>query len=369
MSDALRVGFVGLGGICRQRHVPGLKRIPGVEIVAVANRSRASSERAAAEFGIPEICEDWRELVARPDLQAVFIGTWPYMHREVSLAALDAGKHVFCQARMAMNAAEALEMVRRARALDLVAALCPVPFGLKYDRVVARMLREGELGEIRLVQAASLAGAYADPATPMNWRKDHRLSGLNMHTLGMYVEVMHRWFGWTAEASAQTQTFAPERVDETGARVEVRIPDQILLAALAVRFAHQRLACLSRHFLVVDEVHAHDDYVLETLRTLLDAHHSAGGIALLMSATLPSRALQRLAGPGVRGQVVCRIRRRAHDGSHRPGQQCHRYRLVPQPAGAIPGVCPAPTRALLATGLQRWWSQAGPGDLLPGTQC
>lgn len=231
MNDTLRVGFVGLGGICRQRHVPGLKRIPGVEIVAVANRSRASSERAAAEFGIPEICEDWRELVARPDLQAVFIGTWPYMHREVALAALDAGKHVFCQARMAMNAAEALEMVRRARALDLVAALCPVPFGLKYDRAVARMLREGELGEIRLVQAASLSGAYADPATPMNWRKDHRLSGLNMHTLGMYVEVMHRWFGWTAEVSAQTQTFVPERVDETGARVEVRIPDQILLAA------------------------------------------------------------------------------------------------------------------------------------------
>lgn len=231
MNDTLRVGFVGLGSICRQRHVPGLKRIPGVEIVAVANRSRASSERAAAEFGIPEICEDWRELVARPDLQAVFIGTWPYMHREVALAALDAGKHVFCQARMAMNAAEALDMVRRARALDLVAALCPVPFGLKYDRAMARMLREGELGEIRLVQAASLSGAYADPETPMNWRKDHRLSGLNMHTLGMYVEVMHRWFGWTAEVSAQTQTFTPERVDETGAHVEVRIPDQILLAA------------------------------------------------------------------------------------------------------------------------------------------
>jgi len=205
MNDTLRVGFVGLGGISRQRHVPGLKRIPGVEIAAVANRGRASSERAAAEFGIPEICEDWRELVARPDLQAVFIGTWPYMHREISLAALDAGKHVFCQARMAMNAAEALEMVRRARALDLVAALCPVPFGLKYDRAVERMLREGELGDVRLVQAASLCGAYADPATPMDWRKDHRLSGLNdLHTLGMYVEVMHRWFGWTADASAQT---------------------------------------------------------------------------------------------------------------------------------------------------------------------
>lgn len=80
------------------------------------------------------------------------------------------------------------------------------------------------------------------------------------------------------------------------AEVVVGTIDQILLAALAVRFAHQRLACLSRHFLVVDEVHAHDDYVLEALHTLLDAHRSAGGVALLMSATLPSRALQLLAG-------------------------------------------------------------------------
>ena len=159
------------------------------------------------------------------------IGTWPYMHREVSLAALDAGKHVFCQARMAMDYSEALDMVRKARGLGLVAALCPVPFGLKYDRAVQRLHRSGALGEVRLVRVASLAAAYADPDAPMNWRKDHRLSGLNMHTLGMYVEVVHRWFGWTAGVSAQTQLFVTERTDGTRARVPVRIPDQVLISA------------------------------------------------------------------------------------------------------------------------------------------
>jgi predicted dehydrogenase len=139
----IRVGFVGLGGICRQRHVPGLRRIEGVEIVAVANRSRASSERAAKELGVPVVCESWQELVARSDLDAVFIGTWPYMHRAITLAALDAGKHVFCQARMAMDLPEAMDMYERARAAGRVAMLCPVPFGLSIGAAIARLLQIG----------------------------------------------------------------------------------------------------------------------------------------------------------------------------------------------------------------------------------
>ncbi len=101
--NTIRVGFVGLGGICRSRHVPGLRRLDGVDIVAVANRTRESSERAAAQFGIPEVCDSWQQIVERDDIDAVFIGTWPYLHKDVSIAALNSGKHVFCQARMARD--------------------------------------------------------------------------------------------------------------------------------------------------------------------------------------------------------------------------------------------------------------------------
>jgi predicted dehydrogenase len=229
--DTIRVGFVGLGGICRSRHVPGLRRIEGVDIVAVANRSRESSERAAQEFGIPDVCDSWEELVARDDIDAVFIGTWPYMHHPISVAALDAGKHVFCQARMAMDYPEAKAMYQRAQETGLVAMLCPVPVGLSIDATIARVLREGCLGDVRLVRVQSFSNACASPDAPMNWRKDHRLSGLNMLTLGMYAEVIHRWFGWTRTVSAQTQTFVSERTDETGARVAVQIPDQVLFTA------------------------------------------------------------------------------------------------------------------------------------------
>jgi len=240
--DKLRVGFIGLGGICRQRHVPGLQRTGDIEFVAVANRSRASAEAAAAEFGIAHVHDRWEEVVARPDLDAVFVGAWPYLHKPVSIAALNAGKHVFCQARMAMNLDEALEMRAAARESGRVAMLCPVPFGLSIDKAIARLLSEGAIGAPRLVVVNSFIGAWRDPAAPINWRKDERLSGLNVQTLGMYAEVMHRWFGRTRKVTAQRFIHTPQRADGVGELREVLIPDQVLATAemdggLAVHYA------------------------------------------------------------------------------------------------------------------------------------
>ncbi len=240
--DMLRIGFIGLGGICRQRHVPGLRRIDGVEFVAVANRSRASAEAAAAEFGIAHVHDRWEEVVARPDIDAVFIGAWPCLHRPASIAALDAGKHVFCQARMAMNLDEALAMRAAAATAGRVAMLCPVPFGLSIDRTIARLLRQGAIGAPRMVSIRSFNGAWRDPQAPMSWRKDERLSGLNMQTLGMYAEVMHRWFGRTRLVSAHGLTYTPRRLDDIGEWRDVRIPDQLLVNVemddgLAVQYA------------------------------------------------------------------------------------------------------------------------------------
>jgi predicted dehydrogenase len=227
----VRVGFVGLGGICKSKHVPGLRHLPNVEIVAVCNRTRESSEAAAKEMEIPEVCGTWEALVERADLDAVFVGTWPYMHRDVSIRALDAGKHVFCQARLAMNGAEAREMADAAARSGNVAMVCPVPIGLSIDKTIARIRSEGELGDIHLVRVQSFSDAFVDPQTPLTWRKDHRLSGRNMHTLGMYVEVMHRWFGQTLAVSATSQTFVTGRTDASGAQVRVEIPDQFLIHA------------------------------------------------------------------------------------------------------------------------------------------
>src|SRR6266487_1377610 len=105
-DQKIRVGFIGAGANSRKFHVPNLKAQPGVELVAVANRSKESGERVAKEFGIARVHGDWREVVQAKDIDAICIGTWPYTHCEMTLAALDAGKHVLCEARMAMNAGD-----------------------------------------------------------------------------------------------------------------------------------------------------------------------------------------------------------------------------------------------------------------------
>ena len=107
----IRIGLVGAGQNTRYKHIPGLLAQEGVELVAVANRRRASSERVARDYGIARVCEHWRQVVEADDLDAIVIGTWPYLHCPVTLAALAAGKHVLTEARMAMNLAEAEMML------------------------------------------------------------------------------------------------------------------------------------------------------------------------------------------------------------------------------------------------------------------
>src|SRR5438132_1770498 len=152
MAKTLRIGLIGAGANTRSRHIPGLKAIEDVQIVAVCNRRPGSTAAAAREFSIAKSYERWQDLVADPDIDAVVIGTWPYLHCPITLAALEAGKHVLTEARMCLNAAEAHRMLAAAeRFPSLVTQIVPSPFGLKGQRVVEELIEKGYLGELREV--------------------------------------------------------------------------------------------------------------------------------------------------------------------------------------------------------------------------
>jgi predicted dehydrogenase len=228
----VRVGIVGAGGIVRGRHLPNLKQVAGVELACVCNRSRESGERVAKEFGIGRVEREWRAVVEAEDVDAVLVGTWPYMHCPVSVAALEAGKHVFCQARMAMNTREAREMAAKARETGLVAGLCYPPIGLKGDYVVRELLTSGFLGQVREVRVVDTSDAYVDASKPLHWRQNLKYSGVNTLTVGMYGEVLNRWIGPARRVAAQSATFVKERIDpETAKRALVEIPDAVYAAA------------------------------------------------------------------------------------------------------------------------------------------
>jgi predicted dehydrogenase len=227
-SSPLRIGFIGAGGIARQRHLPSLKKLDDVELVCVANRSRASAEHIAADWGFLQVCDDWREVAAHPDVDAVFITAPPYLHCEATLAALDAGKHVFCQARMARTFAEARTMYERARRSDRVTMLCPPPHAMPGDYVVRDMLASGYLGRLYHVAVTGLQDSYVDARAPLHWRQDAFISGYNTLLLGMLVEVLHRWLGYFESITAQVAYHIPTRTRPGSPEpVDVRIADSL----------------------------------------------------------------------------------------------------------------------------------------------
>ena len=229
-SDVVRIGIVGAGGIVRQRHMPGLQKIPGVEFVSVCNRRRESAEAFAEEYGIPRVVDHWRQVVDDPEVDVIWIGTTPYMHARISVAALDAGKHVFCQARMARNLAEARAMVAAAdRHPDLVVAICPPPHGMAGERTMRRLLRqERVVGVVQQVRLTMLAASLTAGEPELHWRQDIEQSGNNVLTVGIFAEVMHRWVGRAVELQARTDLYTRQRRDPaTGEFVAVQIPDSV----------------------------------------------------------------------------------------------------------------------------------------------
>lgn len=223
--ESLRIGIVGAGGIVRDRHMPGLAKLPGIEIKAVCNQRFESAKSFCAEFGVREIERKWEDLIARPDIDIVWIGTPPYLHAPITIAALEAGKHVFCQARMAMNLKEARAMLRAAEARPRqVTMLCPPPMGMEARRYVRKLLDEGAIGTPLHFHFRSRNGAFADPNQPAHWRQRRELSGNNMLTVGIYAEALGYWIGYPESLTAHTNVVTPER---DGYRVE--IPEIVLV--------------------------------------------------------------------------------------------------------------------------------------------
>lgn len=234
MKQGIRIGIVGAGENTRVMHIPGLRAIDGVEIVGVCNRSPESSKRAAGELGVPRAFDRWIDLVNDPEIDAIVIGTWPYMHCPVTLAALNAGKHVLTEARMAMNAAEARAMYEASRSKpQLVAQVVPAPMSFRVDRTMRRLLAEGFVGRILAVEVRD-GGRFIDPASPLHWRQNADLSGCNTMSLGIWYETVMRWVGPATRVSAMSRTFTATRRDDDANLRAVRVPEHIdVLAQLA----------------------------------------------------------------------------------------------------------------------------------------
>ncbi len=233
MSKRVRIGLIGAGANTKLKHIPGLQAIEGVEIVSVANRTRESGEAVAAEFGIPKVFDAWQDLIADPDVDAVVIGTWPNTHCEMTCAALEAGKHVLTEARMARNLAEARQMHQTARKHSkLIAQIVPSPLGLASGSHVDQLIKGHFIGDLREIVVLGVTSQFWDYSQPLHWRQDADISGNNIMYLGILQETLQRWAPPPVQVFAQTELFEPTRpLPEESRFAQVTIPDSVQILA------------------------------------------------------------------------------------------------------------------------------------------
>ena len=217
--DVLRWGLIGCGDIAQKRVAPALRDLPNCELVAV---SRAQAERAEAfaqKFGAKRWYADWRDLVADPEIDAVYVATPVFLHAEQSIEAARAGKHVLCEKPMAMNVAECDAMLAAAE-------LNGVTLGVAYYRhlypVVLRireLLQKGEIGVPVYAEARAFERFDPPEDHPRHWLLERAKSGGGpMMDFGCHrIEVLTHLFGPAEQAHGTLSNvlFKDREVEDT----------------------------------------------------------------------------------------------------------------------------------------------------------
>ena len=149
-QEMLGVGIIGCGGIANGKHMPAIKKIEGLEMVAFCDVVRERAEKAAKEFGAPDaaVYTDYKELLADKRIHSVRVLTPNRLHAQISIDAMRAGKHVLCEKPMAATYADALRMLEVQRETGM---LLSIGYQHRFDADVAYAKKEAEkkaFGEI-----------------------------------------------------------------------------------------------------------------------------------------------------------------------------------------------------------------------------
>ena len=107
----VRWGVLGVANIAVKKVIPAMQRGANCEVAGIASRELARAEKAARELGIPKAYGSYEELLADPEIEAVYNPLPNHLHVPWSMRAAEAGKHVLCEKPVAMSAAEALELI------------------------------------------------------------------------------------------------------------------------------------------------------------------------------------------------------------------------------------------------------------------
>ena len=219
---AIGYAFMGKAHSQAWRNVGSFFDVPAFERKVLVGRDGAQVAAAAERFGWQESATDWREVIARPDIDVVDICTPGWTHAEIAIAALEAGKHVLVEKPLSNTLEESQAMVEAATRAAGRGVKSMI--GFNYRRVPAlayarNLIGDGRLGEIRQVRASYLQDWLADEQAPMSWRLRRETAGsgalgdIASHAID---QVQFLTGHAVTGVSARLETFVPRRPGPDG---------------------------------------------------------------------------------------------------------------------------------------------------------
>ena len=239
--ERIRLGIVGASperGWGKNTHIPAIEHLPEYELTAVCTSRQESADAAASAYGARHAFADYHDLVECSDVDAVTIAVRVPWHREIALAALAAGKHVYCEWPIAQNREEAVEMVQAADAAGLKNMVGLQGRFAPWVRYVKELVDDGTLGRIYSVNARlGIGHGYQRPG--MAWAAKKEAGN---HLLAIYVphqlELIFSTVGRLAEGSAQVGTqFSPWILPDEPEPIEADAPDNVAVHGTLVNGA------------------------------------------------------------------------------------------------------------------------------------
>ena len=246
MAANRRIGVIGLG-FGTQVYVPAF-RSEGWDVVALSSRTRDKLTTAAEAAGVPDVHTDPREMIARRDLDAIAIVTPPGSHCELSVAALDAGKHVMCEKPFALDAAEAQRMVEAAQRSGKTAMVGHEFRHTPQRAYIKSLLESGAIGRFTMCTIELYLDRYvtAQPR-PFTWMAQKKHGGGVLGALGShYIDGLRHWFGDVSKVTGKLANLRPEVLDPaTGSIVKAETDDTF---SFLLEFAGGGMATMNASF-------------------------------------------------------------------------------------------------------------------------
>ncbi len=206
----IKWGVIGCGGIARWRTIPGLLQAENAELVAVMDTNAAFAEEVRDEFGVKYAFSDLESLLAVDDIDAVYIATPVFCHKEQVIAAANAGKHILLEKPMALTSKESEELAALCDARGVRLGIGLMMRFHAYHEEMKRLIAEGAIGDIVSIRS-QFACWYPD--MPGVWRQDKAKSGggalvdLGVHCIDL-VQYVTGLRAVEIAAMCETQTFS-----------------------------------------------------------------------------------------------------------------------------------------------------------------